>query len=98
MNSTPPRRMGPRVSTMNRDRVPGPMRDWVIWPDEQVAELLLLLPGRQAAELERLAHSSGLTMGQLTRLLIRDYLADRGGPAPISKPAGGWRRRRAAGC
>jgi len=39
-----------------------------------MAELFVLLPGRQAAELDRLACSRGLTLGQLIRLLIRDYL------------------------
>jgi hypothetical protein len=76
--------MGQPVSTMNHDHVPCPMEDWEVWPEGQVTELLLLLPGRQAAELERLAHSRGLTLGQVIRLLIRDYLTDRGGPVPVS--------------
>jgi hypothetical protein len=44
--------------------------------EEEMVELSFLLPGRQAAELERLAHSRDLTVGQLIRLLIHDYLAD----------------------
>jgi hypothetical protein len=44
--------------------------------DGEVAELSLLLPGWQAAQMEKLANSRGLTVGQLIRLLIRDYLAD----------------------
>jgi len=59
---------------MHLDRVPCPTEDRVAWPDEQMAELFVLLPGRQAAELDRLACSRGLTLGQLIRLLIRDYL------------------------
>jgi hypothetical protein len=47
---------------------------WVCWPDEQVAEVWLLLPGWQVAELERRASCCGLTTGQLLRLLVRDYL------------------------
>jgi hypothetical protein len=44
------------------------------WPNERIAELLLFLPGPQAAKLERLAFSRDLSVGQLIRLLIRDYL------------------------
>jgi hypothetical protein len=55
-----------------------------------VAEVSLLLPGWQMAEMEQVAYSRGLTLGQLMRLLIREYLAypgqaDGGG----GKPAGG---------
>jgi hypothetical protein len=52
------------------------------WPEEGVAELTLLLPARQAAELERLARSRGLTLGQLLRRLVRDHLARGAAPAP----------------
>jgi hypothetical protein len=62
------------VSTMNHDLVPGSIEGWFVWRDGQVAEVQLLLPGRLAAELEGLAHSRGLTVGQLIRLLIRDHL------------------------
>jgi hypothetical protein len=70
--------MGQRVSITNHDLAAGPPEGRVVWPDEQVAELSLLLPGRWAAELERLAHARGLTVGQLVRLLIRDYLTRAG--------------------
>ena len=63
---------------MSRDQAEGLMNSWICWLDEQMAELSLLLPAWQAAEMERLAHSRGLTVGQLIRLLIREYLADRG--------------------
>jgi hypothetical protein len=43
--------------------------------DEDMAELSLLLPGWQAAALERAARSSGLTTGQMLRRLVRDFLA-----------------------
>jgi hypothetical protein len=66
---------------MNHEYLPRAAEDRVVWVEEQVAELLLLLPGRQAAELERLANSRGLSMGQLIRQLIRDHLTDRGGPS-----------------
>ena len=61
---------------MSRDHAEGLMNSRICWLDEQMAELSLLLPGWQPAEMERLAHSRGLTVGQLIRLLIRDYLAD----------------------
>ncbi len=67
------------------EQPPGPTEDQGVWVEEQVAELLLLLPGRQAAELERRAHSRGLTVGQLICLLIRGYLTDRGG-LPSGQP------------
>jgi hypothetical protein len=47
---------------------------WVYWPDEQMVEVGLLVPGWQVAELERRASCLGLTTGQLLRLLVRDYL------------------------
>jgi uncharacterized protein (DUF2267 family) len=83
--------MGQPVNTMNHDQVPCSMEGRVIWPDEQMAELLVLLPGRQAAELEWLACTLGLTVGHLIRLLIHDYLTDGSGPGSVSKQ----QRRRA---
>ena len=47
----------------------------VRWLDKEIAELSLLLPGWQAAELESLARSRRLTLGQLMRLIVRDFLA-----------------------
>jgi uncharacterized protein (DUF2267 family) len=79
------------MSATNKDPVPGPPADRVVWRDEQVAELSLLVPARQAAELERLAHARGLTVGRLIRLIVRDYLTGRAGPTPVSKQ----QRRRA---
>ena len=74
---------------MNHGPVPGPLEDRLVWQDEQVAELFMLLPGRQAAELERLAHFRGMTMGQLVRLLIRDYLTLVGADLPRSATSKG---------
>jgi hypothetical protein len=73
------------MTTMRRDHAEGPIEPPTCWRDEEMAELSLLLPGWQAAEMERLAHSRGLTLGQLIRLLIRDYLTDRARSGPISK-------------
>jgi hypothetical protein len=43
--------------------------------DAEVAEVGLLLPGAQAAALERAARRRDLSVGQLLRRLVRDYLA-----------------------
>jgi hypothetical protein len=78
-----------RMTTVSRNDAEGPSESLACWLDEEMAELSLLLSGWQAAQMERLAHSRGLTLGQLIRLLIRDYLADRARPSPVSKrPAG----------
>jgi hypothetical protein len=69
---------------MNHEHLPCPMKDRVVWVDEQAAELMLLLPEQQAAELERLAHSRGQTTGQLIRQLIRDFLTGQDRTAPVS--------------
>ncbi len=54
--------------------------DRLTWPDEQLAEVSWLLPGWQAAQLEQLACSRGLTLGRFLRLLIGDYLLGESGP------------------
>jgi hypothetical protein len=46
-----------------------------LFPDAEVAEVVLLLPARMADALERVAHRQGLTVGQLLRHLLRDLLA-----------------------
>ena len=53
------------------------MEGRVVRPDEQMAELVFLLPSFQAEELERLACAWGLNMGHLIGLIIRDYLTGR---------------------
>jgi hypothetical protein len=65
-------------SSQHRSGHPAEVR--VFWLDEEMAELSLLLPGWQAAAMEWLANSRGLTLGQLTRLLIRDYLTSQETP------------------
>jgi hypothetical protein len=69
---------------MSRNHAERAIASRTCWLGEEIAELSLLLPGWQAAEMERLAHSQGLTLGQLLRLLIRNYLQDRGSPGPVS--------------
>jgi hypothetical protein len=73
------------MTTMSRDRADGPMKSRTCWLDEEIIEVSLLLPGWQAAEMEGLAHSRGLTLGQLIRLLIRDYLTDRAERGAVSE-------------
>jgi hypothetical protein len=43
-------------------------------PDE-VVEIPLLLSGWQAAALERAAHDSGLTTGEMVRSLLREFFS-----------------------
>ena len=74
------------MKTMSLDDVACSMEDRVVLLDEEIAELSLLLPGRQAAALERLAHVRSLTLGQLIRLLIRDYLVGLSDPGRVKKP------------
>jgi hypothetical protein len=44
----------------------------ISWLDEEIAEVSLLLPGWQAAQLAALATRQRLTVGQLLRNLIKD--------------------------
>ncbi len=92
MSRAPPKWMGQRVSITNHDPAAGPLGDRVVWPDEQVAELSLLLLGRQAAELEGLARAPGLTVGLLVRLLIHDHLTLAGADLPRSANSKGGGR------
>jgi hypothetical protein len=45
----------------------------------EVSELLLLLPAGDATALERAAYHRGLTVGQMLRLLVRDFLGEPDG-------------------
>jgi hypothetical protein len=75
-------------SLPDQDDVPGG-GEVVFPPNAGVAEVALLLPGGQAAALERAAHRRGLTVGQLIRRLIRGCLAGEGHP---DKSGGGGRQ------
>ena len=59
------------------DRSGRPEVGQVGWLDQDVAEISLLVPGWQAAQLVSLANSQRLTVGQLLRRLVRRYLAHR---------------------
>jgi len=62
---------------MSREHAGGPIESQTCWWDEEMVELSLLLLDWQVVQMEGVAHSQGLTLGQLIRLLISDYLADR---------------------
>jgi hypothetical protein len=53
----------------SRSRLPGP-RD-----NDELVEMMLLLPQEQATTLEAAAQDRGLTIGQMIRRLIRDFTA-----------------------
>jgi hypothetical protein len=55
---------------------PFPQPRGSVWLDDEMVELPLLLPGRQAEALEAAAHRRGLTVAQMIRRLIRAFLAD----------------------
>jgi carbon storage regulator CsrA len=57
---------------LNRGPGPGPGAGDVGWLGEEIVELPLLLPGWQAAALEKAAGDQGLTVGELVRRLLRD--------------------------
>ncbi len=50
-------------------------KDDIRFLTERLAEVSLLLPVPQTEKLEKLAYTMRLTLGQLLRLLIREYLA-----------------------
>jgi hypothetical protein len=78
-----------RMTTMSRDEAGCRIERRACWQDTEIAELSLLLPAGQAAQMERLAHSRNLTLGQLIRRLIRDYLTDRVATGPVNnQPVG----------
>jgi hypothetical protein len=72
------------MTTMSRDQAGCPIKRRTCWQDAEIAELSLLLPAGQAAQMERLAYSQNMTLGQLIRRLIRDYLTDRVATGPAS--------------
>jgi hypothetical protein len=49
----------------------------VSWLDEEIAEISLLMPGWQAAQLVAIATRQRVTVGQLLRDLVKSYLAKR---------------------
>lgn len=65
------------MSTTDLDHRERPKVGQVCWMNEEIAELSLLLPGWQTVELETLACSRHLTLGQLIRQVISEYLACR---------------------
>jgi hypothetical protein len=78
---------GERVSAMDTKLFHGPFAGQGRRMDEPVAEVSLLMPTRLAAEIERLARSRGMTLGQLIRLLIREHLDSQGGAGGRGPPS-----------
>jgi hypothetical protein len=48
----------------------------------EVTELPLLLPSGEASALEQAARRRGLTVGQMLRQLVREFLHEAGRPGP----------------
>jgi hypothetical protein len=74
------------VTTMERlsqvDPVVVANDDDLLTPEEEVIEVPLLLSGWQMSALERAAHRSGQTTGEMVRQLLRDFLARSDGKLP----------------
>jgi hypothetical protein len=64
-------------TTMNLDQIDQPDASQMTWPDDQFAEVSLLMPAWQTAHLLDLASSRRLTVGQLLRGLVGTYLAQQ---------------------
>ncbi|MCC6421004.1 MAG: hypothetical protein IT429_22435 [Gemmataceae bacterium] len=59
--------------------------------DDEIAELSVFLPGWQVTGLERAAHQRGLTVAQMLRRLVNDFLT-RGqrGQGCVAETARQW--------
>jgi len=55
------------------------VRESTIFPDGEMVELVLLLSAGRSAALEAAAQQRGVTVAQLIRRLIRDFLDQSGG-------------------
>jgi hypothetical protein len=62
---------------MNHGYSERPKIGQVSWLDHEIAEVSLLLPAWHAAQLLTAATSERVTVGQLLRGLIQEYLAQR---------------------
>lgn len=65
------------MNLLHLEQLLGPEADDVLLA-EDVAEVVLLLPARQAAALEREARRRGMTTGEMMRRLVRDFLTPGG--------------------
>jgi hypothetical protein len=65
------------MGIMSEDKTEYSIGRQTYWQDARIAEFSLLLPAREIAQIERLAHSQNVTLGQLVRRLIRDYLTNQ---------------------
>ncbi len=62
---------------MNHGYSERPKFGQVSWLDNEIAEISLLMPAWHAAQLLTAATAERVTVGQLLRGLIREYLAQR---------------------
>ena len=62
---------------MNRLEREGPEIDKLIWQNEDIAEIPLLMPGWQAQELVNLATSKHTAVGQLIRVFVSRCLCEQ---------------------
>jgi hypothetical protein len=62
---------------MRGDQSEALAKDRFVELDGEFVELAVLLPRGPAARLEKLASARALTLGQLVRLVLRDYLASQ---------------------
>jgi hypothetical protein len=77
------------MSTMSQNHAGCPIASRISYLDEEMAELSLFLPAEQVAQMESLASSRNMTLGQLIRLLVRNYLSDRTATGLVSnRPMG----------
>jgi hypothetical protein len=67
---------------MSNDSMKRPPLGQVAWMNDEIAEISLLLPCSHAAQLESMAHARHLTLGQLLRTIIQDYLTHARDPSP----------------
>ncbi len=65
------------VIAMNRLELEGPEFCKAIWPNEDIAEISLLMPGCQAQELANVATRKRTTVGQLIRSFVSRCLCDQ---------------------
>lgn len=59
---------------MNQTLSSRPEIGQVSWLDQEIAEISLLIPAWEAAELVTMASFRNVTVGQMLRALIREYL------------------------
>lgn len=62
----------------------------MLFGQDEIVELPVLLARQEWAPLERAAYSKGVTVGQLVRDLVRAYLGNRSDPRPTGFSLDVW--------